>query len=74
MSDACDEARNAEKALFGVILEHRNQCLSQASMMTGYGVSFLEEARDSLLEKNLIRPVLSQEDRETPFYSFEVNL
>ena len=63
----------AQKALYGVILERGNQCLSQASMRTGLGISTLEKAKDSLERKGFIRPVKNQDRRDKDYKSYEIN-
>jgi predicted transcriptional regulator len=63
-----------QKALYGVILERGNQCLSQASMRTGCGIKALEKAKDSLIKMGLIRKVKNQGNRGELYYSYEVNI
>jgi len=69
-----DNLVEAERALYTVILLRGKQCLSQASMRTGFGIAELERARDSLVRKGLIRPVPGQEDREPDYYSYEADV
>lgn len=65
---------SVQKALYGVILERGNQCLSQVSMRTEMGIKALEKAKDSLIKKGLIRPVKNQKNRGNLFYSYEINI
>ena len=63
-----------QKAFYGIILERGNQCLSQASMRTGFGVKALEKAKNILIKKGLIRQVKSQGKRDKLYHSYEVNI
>ena len=69
-----DDPETVERALFRAILERGNQCLSQASLNTGFGLACLREAVDSLLRKGLIRPAPDQKNREASFLSYEANV
>jgi hypothetical protein len=64
----------AEEALLLQILKKGNQCLSQASLDTGFGVSELRTALHRLLERGLVRERAGQEHRSPELRSFELNV
>lgn len=73
-SSLMNDPQEAERALFGAILEYGNQCISQASLKTGIGVEALTRAKEQLLERHLIRPVLGQATRDELHLSYEANI
>lgn len=62
---------SVQRALYGTILSSGSQCLSQASVSTGYGIKELECARDALVERGVIRS-LARGDRPEEFVSYVV--
>ena len=66
--------RRLEDALFGEVLRGGTQCLSEASFYTGYSIKDLKPARDSLVEKKLIRRVVRHQDLHPDYASYEVNV
>ena len=63
-----------QKTLFKVILKRGAQCMSRASLSTGYGVSALNTALEVLLERKLVRPAADQGDRSGEFQAYEANI
>lgn len=63
-----------DRALLDAIIRRGCQCLSQASLRTGFGIVALAEAKNRLIERQLIRTVAGSENRDAVQVSYEVSV
>lgn len=68
------DPRIIDLALIDVIMKQGSQCLSQASLRTGFGIAALTHAKDRLVQRRLIRVRLGSEHRDMPQVSYELEL
>jgi predicted transcriptional regulator len=63
-----------DRALLRVIRKRGSQCLSQASLRTGFGIAALSEAKDRLIERGFIRIREGSSARSAAQVSYELNV
>lgn len=73
-SDSKALPEEIDKALLGVIMRRGSQCLSQASLRTGFGIAVLAKAKDRLMDRGLIRIRPDSAGRDPLQVSFELDV
>lgn len=73
-AESRDDPVEIDRALLSVIMSRGSQCLSQASLRTGFGIQALLKSKDRLLQRKLIRVRPGSERRDPIQVSYEFNV